>query len=201
MANAQVSQSYDNWRDPVVGGQTRLTETLRIGGDEVADDCILQNWSPGFVNDIGWTIANMSETNTLTVFRATFRFYDDSGALVGTDTSLYFLPLQPQRAGLIFSTSGLLRPLNIPTTERMFISIQFSDAVGFDVADFGLLYGGPITRGSSSSFITNRTTGQQIDLGTGNNLGFFIDTVPIPAPGVPAAAVLLAIAGGSRRRR
>jgi hypothetical protein len=66
----------------------------------------------------------------------------------------------------------------------------------------GALSFGPITFGNSSQYIRNMTTGQLIDLGANpqTNMGFFIDTIPVPSPSAAslfAASSLLAL----RRRR
>ncbi|MDX2146184.1 MAG: hypothetical protein SFZ23_01580 [Planctomycetota bacterium] len=88
----------------------------------------------------------------------------------------------------------------IPTSSTMYMSVQFSELVGGDMSGVGTLSGGPITTGSSSTFIQNFTTGQSIDLGPNNNLGFFIDTVPIPAPGT-GVLVFVSVLSARRRRR
>jgi hypothetical protein len=205
---ATGDRAYDNWRfpgasDPRYRGQTSLPHKLRIGPDEVADDAFLVSWSPSIINDVAWTYSNMSLTQSITVYRATIRFYDNKFRLLGEDSALYSGQTTPPGSSTRVSTDGgFFQQYNFPTTQHMFISIQFSDMVNFDVNDVGILYGGPITAGDSSRFIRNLTTGEQIDLGDTPqaNLGFFIDTVPIPTPSgvvaLSAAATTL-----TRRRR
>jgi hypothetical protein len=204
---ATGDHAYDNWRfpdpDPEFNGQTFLTERFVIGTDEVADDAVLVNWQPGIISDLGWTYHNHSTTQSITSFRATFKFYDSHDALLGVDSATYSgQTIRPGGSAMVYTSGGFYEGFQIPTSEHMYISIQFSEMVDFDVNDVGILYGGPITAGDSSQFIRNLTTGEQIDLGDipQANLGFFIDTVPVPAPG---SLVVLGVWAGvlTRQRR
>ncbi|MDX2147177.1 MAG: hypothetical protein SFZ23_06605 [Planctomycetota bacterium] len=194
-----ADQSYDNWRGPSDGGVTNLAlGRQRVGGDEYGDDVQLANWNPSSVSNVGWTFANMS-TQRFTALGVAIRFYNQNSMLVGEDSAVYFGSVPPGTRATVSGPAGYLIPFNIPTTENMTISVEFFRADGIDIADMGMLYGGPISAGASSDFIRNLTTGQQIDLGPGNNLGFFIDTV-IPAPST-GVLVLGGVMIARRRRR
>ncbi len=201
---ATGTRSYDNWRDPTATppGQSFLTRTLALGAIEYGDDLQLANWTPGKVNDIGWTFYNSSTTSRITSFGATIRFYDSGLNLLGVDSAIYFgQTWNPGARALTYTNGGAYRNMNIYTRESMFMSVSFFSVVGGLDSDMGVLYGGPITFGNSSRFARNMTTGDLIDLGASPqaNLGFFIDTV-VPAP---AAASLLAASSllALRRRR
>lgn len=198
-------RSYDNWRYPGGDppGQSLIGERLVLGNVEVGDDLLLASWQPSKVNDIGWSLCNNSATGSLTFFGATIRFYDNSLALLGTDTATYSgQTFRPGARALVQSSGGFYGRFNISTTQAMYMSIEFFATVGVDPADVGVLYGGPITFGNSSQYIRNMTTGQLIDLGADPqaNLGFFIDTVAVPSR---SSAALLATSSflALRRRR
>jgi len=198
-------RAYDNWRYPGGDppGQSLIGERLTMGNIEVGDDLILANWQQSKVNDIGWSLCNNSATGTLSFFGATIRFYTDSLVLLGTDTATYSgQNFRPGARALVQSSGGFYGRFNIPTNQEMYMSIEFFGTVGVDPQEVGVLFGGPITFGNSSRYIRNMTTGQLIDLGADPqaNLGFFIDTVAVPAPSAAsllAASSLLAL----RRRR
>ncbi|MDX2146811.1 MAG: hypothetical protein SFZ23_04755 [Planctomycetota bacterium] len=195
-----IVRAYDNWRSPSSGGNTLLIATVRADADEIADDVGIVNWQPQtFVADLGWTLYNFG-TRTITRYRTTIRLYDAESNLLFTSSGVSSSSIPPG-LGVKFATSGgAYLGANIPVSPGMFMSVQYSEVQGPSAADLGVLSGGPITLGSSSNFIYNFTTGQQIDLGPNNNLGFFIDAVVVPAPaGAPLLTVgVLAIA---RRRR
>jgi hypothetical protein len=183
---ATGARSYDNWRFPGWNppGQTSLFGTLALGTVEYGDDLQLAGWTPGKVNDIGWTFYNSSSTSRITSFGAAIRFYDDQFGLLGTDSAIYFgQTWGPGTQALFFTDGGRFRALNIYTRPSMYMSISFFDVVGGLDSDMGVLYGGPITIGNSSQYARNMTTGDLIDLGANPqaNLGFFIDTV-VPSP-------------------
>ncbi|MDX2146810.1 MAG: hypothetical protein SFZ23_04750 [Planctomycetota bacterium] len=188
-------RSYDNWRPP-----TLFPNRVVSNGAELADDIQVASWQPNsYVADIGWTLYNSGPT-TITRYRRTLRFYDGQGTLLSTSSGVVRGNFGPG-TGAFFSTSGgSFLQAEILITPQMFLSVQYSEVEGGRAEDLGVLSGGPITLGSSSNFIYNFTTGQQIDLGPNNNLGFFIDAVVVPAPaGAPLLAVgVLAMA---RRRR
>jgi hypothetical protein len=199
---ATGDQSYDNWRSSSEGGETSLlTRFNNVGTQEIGDDLVLSNCSPSFVNDLGFTLVNGSRTQGISRYRSTFRFYDENLTLLGVVSEVVNTIFPPFGAASIFTSGGYFRPFNIPTAPRMFMTTQYTEVIG-DNSLVGLLYGGPVTTGSSSRFIRNFTTGQQIDLGgEDQNLGFFIDTVPIPGPGaLTVMAVAMGVVGCRRRR-
>lgn len=199
-------RAYDNWRYPGGGGNTLRRGLFQTGSDEAGDDLQLASGTEGIVNDLGWSVAHCGTTGSLSALRVIKRFYDaNTMALLYTDDAFYTFvgtTIRPGEAAKIYSDGGLYRSLNIPAPQSMFMTLQFADPVGMDVADLGIGYGGPINTGSSSSFIRNFTTGQNTDLGADpqNNLLFFIDSVVVPSPSsvsLLAASSLLAF----RRRR
>jgi hypothetical protein len=203
---AAEGRPYDNYRDPGAPeledrGNTVLLSAFRVGENEVGDDLQLVDPGAAIVSDMGFTFVNMSPTDTATSFRFTHRFYDENLVLLG-QFSARLGGSFPPNAGARFTTrGGVLTGFHIPVAERMFVTTTYSDIIGIDPNDVGVRYGGPVTIGSSTQFIRNFTTGQQIDLGDANqNLGYFINTIPIPAP---AASITIAFAGllATRRRR
>lgn len=194
---------YDNWSDPFNFGRTVLDRTLRVGGDEIGDDVNLRRFTPGIIDSYGWSVANLSSTQTLEQVRIRFRFYNrDSGALIATDTVGFLDPpinIAPLTSNIFRFAPGSVSFLNLAAAERMYMTMQVVDIVGIPLSDFGVLYGGPITTGSSSSLIRNFTTGQDIDLGPGKNLGFLVSvTIPTPAS---ASLLLITATLATRRRR
>jgi hypothetical protein len=194
---------YDNWRGPFNFGFTVLDQTLRVGGDEIGDDVNLRRFTPGIIDSFGWTLANLSSTNTITNANFRFRFYNrDNGALISSLTTGFFDPginLAPLTGSQFRFIPGTLSFRNLGVTERMYMTMQVVDIIGIPMADVGVLYGGPITNGSSSSLIRNFTTGQDIDLGPGKNLGFLV-SVTVPAPGAAVGVFALSLFASRRRR-
>lgn len=199
-------RSYDNWRYPNAGppldsGITRMTGRLQTGGAETGDDVHLIEWQPSRVSDWAYTMFNFSTTQDITVLQIAIRLYDSQRRLICEEAWWSSgAPIYAGTGARIFTDGGSeLRNL-LRTEESMFMTIQFSNTVGYDVSQIGLLVGTPITTGSSSRFAQNFTTGESIDLGEDNNLGFFIDTVPIPTP-ASASIALIAAPLALRRRR
>lgn len=205
LSPAAGDQVYDNWRGPVTGGRTRFpigTSEYQTGTAEIGDDLQLINNGPGRVTDIGFTYLNASATNVITSFTWNIRFYNQNFEQVGIDIYTLNLGLQPRAGVKVFSDGYFYYPFNIPTSQQMYMSIQFTDIVGAGPGDMGMLVGGPITTGNSSQYLRNFTTGELIDMGTTSqrNLGFFIDSVSVPAPTVLLASCI-ALPIALRRRR
>ncbi len=197
--------SYDNWRfqgaiPPLDPGITIPTGTVQIGGNEVGDDVNLVSWQPSRIVDHAYTMMNYSVSQSITAIQVSFRFYSLRRTLLGEatyTTSGYTIP--PGGAAFIYSDGGSDMHWFLPAEESMFMTIQFSNAVNYDVSQMGLYFGSPVTTGSSSRFIENFTTGQTTDVGEGNNLCFFIDTIPVP--GTSSLAIMLGALPLSLRRR
>jgi hypothetical protein len=195
--------AYDSWRGTEEGGITSFTGRMRVGGAEFGDDINLVGGYPSLVSDWGFSIWNSSSTQSLTDLEVTVRLYTADRGLLGFEhwyQSGGFVP--PNGRALFFTSGGSILRDNIPTREHMFMTIQFSNTLNYDISQIGVLWGGPVTTGSSSSNIYNFTTGQVIDLG-GNgdrNLGFFVDTIEAPAPGALLAAAIAAPLALRRRR-
>ncbi|MDX2146909.1 MAG: hypothetical protein SFZ23_05255 [Planctomycetota bacterium] len=199
---AQSIMMYDNWTPPLPG-RTVLNSVLRVGRDEIGDDLNLTNYQDGFIDGMGWTIANLSTTNQITSYRERLTWIDrDTSQILGSVTYGGEPLREPIPPGARFRVDIPSSSVRVPVRPRMYFTIQYFDVVGASVDDIGLLYGGPTTVGSSSRFIRNFTTGQDIDLGGSNqNLGFYIRVRPIPAPGVCAAGLFAFGALATRRRR
>jgi hypothetical protein len=202
---AAGDRSYDNWHSPSHSppGSTRLTGTASFNGNEIGDDLILNNWQPSIVNDLGFSLWNSSTTGTMTVYWLRIKFYDSSLNLLAVDEASYSgATLNPGGRARVFSDDGFFAGYGYQTRSSMYMSMEFYRATGVDPVELGALMGGPITFGDSSQYIRNMTTGQLIDLGADpqTNMGFFIDTVPVPTP---SAASLLAVSSlaAIRRRR
>jgi hypothetical protein len=201
---AAGDRSYDNWRSASSSppGVSRLVGQIALNGNEFADDLLLSNWQPSIVNDVGFSLWNHA-TTTMQAFYLRLRFYDDSLNILGIDEGWYSgAVIGANGKAKFFSDDGFYAGFGIPTRSVMLMSMEFVNAIGVHPADLGALTGGPITFGSSSQYIRNMTSGQLIDLGASpqTNLGFFIDTVPVPSPSAAslfAASSLLAL----RRRR
>jgi hypothetical protein len=202
---AAGDRSYDNWRGPSFSppGVSRLRGDIAISGQEIGDDIFLDNWQPSVINDVGYTLWNSSTTGTLTAYRLCLQFYDSDLSLLGVDEAWHVgATLAPGGRAKVFSDDGFYRGFNIATASVMYMSMKFTSAIGIDSSEMGALSFGPITFGNSSQYIRNMTTGQLIDLGANpqTNMGFFIDTIPVPSPSAAslfAASSLLAL----RRRR
>jgi hypothetical protein len=202
-ARQTFTKMYDNWTAPLDNGVTVLDQTLRVGGDEIGDDINLRRFTPGIIDSFAWTVANLSSTQTMENVSIRFRFYNrDSGSMISTLTTGFGDP--PLNVGPLSSNTYRIAPgslsfFNLAAAERMYMTMQVVDIVGIPLSDFGVLYGGPITTGTSSSLIRNFTTGQDIDLGPGKNLGFLVSvTIPTPAS---ASLLLITATLATRRRR
>lgn len=199
---------YDNFRRPDYDppGNTLIRGRLRTGGHEVGDDMFLDHFEGGLLDSSGFTIANMSDGETLTAVRIAFRFYEeDQVSLLGefvVGLELGF-PLPPRSAGTYRWSEGSLLDLRIPIQSEMYHSIQFSDAEGAPLADLGQLFGGPPNTGTSSRFVRDFTAGQAIDLGDEplNNLFMFVRSSPIPGIGGDSVWFCACIGVARRRRR
>ena len=199
--------AYDNYRSPFLPppdtGMTLLRNQIQIGAAEIGDDVNLVGGYPSLASDWGFSIWNSSATQTLTDLEVTLRLYTADRTILGFEHWYQSGGFVPPNGKAVFRTSGgsILRD-NIPTREHMFMTIQFSNTLNYDISQIGVLWGGPVTTGSSSSNIYNFTTGQVIDLG-GNgdrNLGFFVDTIEAPAPSALLAAAAAAPFALRRRR-
>ncbi|MDX2147752.1 MAG: hypothetical protein SFZ23_09550 [Planctomycetota bacterium] len=205
-AGPSTVMMYDNYTSPSFGGGTRLTNIISVGGDEYGDAVHLANFQTGIIDSAGFSLVNNSSTSTITAIRVEFKWYNaDNNAFLGgfiLNTG-FSEPRLPGSRALIEGDIGTLRFLNIPLAPRMIYATKYLEVFGgASVADVGMGYGGPTTVGSSDRFIVNRTTGQQIDLGSADqNLGYFIRGFVIPAPGTALVLAPLGVFASCRRRR
>jgi hypothetical protein len=196
--------AYDNWTPPPLGGSTRLPGRLRTGLDEIGDDLRLTQSTGGLVDSVGFTSAHVGTVGLLESSRVALRWYDsNANSLLGEFRFLLFYsaPIAPGLGAATGFLPGDLAFLNITIPDNAYMTVRHFDPVGIDPADVGMAFGGPHTVGSSTRFARNFTTGQDIDLGQGNNLGLYIRTVPIPAPAPAALGMILGLGFGVRRRR
>ncbi|MDX2146234.1 MAG: hypothetical protein SFZ23_01830 [Planctomycetota bacterium] len=182
-----------------------MTADVRTGRQVFGDDLNLVGpFGPGYIIDsAGFSLANYSRTGSISALVARFRWIDrDTQTQVGQlDLNLQLVPIGPGQRDRVRGDIGTLRFLNIPVRPRMYYTTEFLSVTGIDIADIGISYGGPIGVGSSSRFIRNFTTGQDIDLGSENqNLGYLIRTYPLPAPGSVLVLPSLALFASRRRR-
>ncbi|MDX2146798.1 MAG: hypothetical protein SFZ23_04685 [Planctomycetota bacterium] len=196
---------YDNYTSPFFGGHTRLLSTFSVAGDEYGDSVQLANYQQGVIDSAGFTLVNNSTTNSITAMRVEFKWYDanNNSSLGGFVLNAGFAePVLPRERTLIEGDIGTLRFLNIPLAPRMIYTTKYLEVFGgASISDVAMLYGGPVTVGSSDRFIVNRTTGQQIDLGSADqNLGYFIRGFVIPAPGSVLVLTSLGLFAARRRR-
>ena len=195
--------AYDSWRGTEEGGITSFSGQIRVGGAEFGDDISLVGGYPSRISDWGYTMWNSSQTQSITDLEVTVRLYDSDRNLLGLEHEFQTgAPIPPGVRAALFTSGGSILRDNIPTREHMFMTIQFSNTLNYDISQIGVLWGGPVTTGSSSNNIYNFTTGQVIDLG-GNgdrNLGFFVDTIEAPAPSALLAAAAAAPFALRRRR-
>lgn len=205
---AQLVRMYDNYtpnRPPNNNGRTELTSVLATNGDEYADDLVLENYQDGIIDSAGFSVVNRSASIPIPSFRVRFRWLnaDTSEFLGGFTLNLSFgnEPILPGERLRVRGTDGTLLGFNIPVAPRMKYTQQWLEVGGgASLDDLGMLYGGPNTNGSSSRFVENLTTGQLVDLGGADkNLGFYVSTFVIPAPG--SAVFAVAFAGVVVRRR
>jgi hypothetical protein len=189
---------YDN----LSPGRTVLDEARSFGSDEIGDDVNLVRYEDGHIGQFFTTVANVSDGNILENFTATYKFYNkDTSALLGTFP--LGLTTNPQNISpgesRLFGIDISFR--QIPVAPRMFVTVQYTSVLGGSFNDIGVLIGGPTTRGSSSRFVRNFTTGQDIDLGgDSRNLGYRIHVRPIPSPSAIGVFGLAAIFAVRRRR-
>ena len=199
----QGFHAYDNWRPSEFGGNTNLAlgTRFRMGGDEFADDLFMTTTGPALFTDFAFTIANTSQTQRLESVWLTNRIYDDNRVLLFADARRISISIAPESAIGIYSNSNVYTRYGVNLPPHIYVSMQFSDAIGVDSADVGCLLPGPRTTGYSTQFAYNFTTGQTLSFdGTDQtNMAFFVDTANVPLPG--SAATLVAATSLALRRR
>ncbi|MDX2146433.1 MAG: hypothetical protein SFZ23_02835 [Planctomycetota bacterium] len=179
------------------------TNRLRVGSDEIGDDLYMVPGTGGQVSTIARTLVNMSATGRIDQYRMSLIWRDLATQGVQQRRDFVILSSLPPGVGAVITIpSIILDPLSIIVPDNAYFSVRYSDPIGIDPSDFGVLTGGPNIAGSSSRFIQNFTTGQQIDLGSeDNNIAYVIATRPIPAPGSALGLASLAGVLAARRRR
>lgn len=174
----RVTMAYDNWFN-----DANFVGHVRTGGDEVGDDINAVRGAGGFVDQMGYSIFNLSQTDSLTGIRRTWRFRDTEGRLI-FEASLSVVivnPILPMTGRRIFQ---FMRPGNIIVDDDFYVTLAFSQPIGADLADLGQVYGGPPAVGSSSRFYRNFTTGQNLDLGSPDSTSP-TSSRPTPSPPQP----------------
>jgi hypothetical protein len=194
-----VSSNYDNFTPPDLGGRTRTLRVLRTGSDEVGDDLQLVANTGGQLSGSGWSLCNLSQTQTLLQWTQTFRWYDRNGTLIASQSQIAFAPpggVGPGVFALLQQLDGFWGGFNIVLPDQVFMSVQFTNTIGIDNADMGIWIAGPVSVGSSARTYRNFTSGAFVDPGADNeNLAALIRAEIIPSPssllGVAAMLVLL----------
>jgi hypothetical protein len=183
-------------------GRTILNEARSFGSDEIGDDVNLVRYEDGHISDFFRTASNVSDGNIIENFSGIYRFYNrDTMALLGSYQFGMILGSWNIQPGGSVSYGTDISDLRIPVAPRMFVTVQYTSVLGGSFNDIGVLIGGPTTRGSSSRFVRNFTTGQDIDLGgDSRNLGYRIHVRPIPSPSALGVFGLAAVFGVRRRR-
>ncbi len=198
-------RAYDNWRSPGFGGgNSSFRSWFRMNGHEFGDDAYMTTTGPALLTDMGYSIGNLSTTQTLQSVQLTLRIYDENRALLFTDPSFTHTPNIPPGGGVYYlSNSNFYVPFNITLPSHVFISMQFSNAIGVDIADVGCALSGPVTSGHSSQFAYNFTTGETLsfDGSDQTNMKLFIDTAEVPSSSVATIFCLSALPVACRRRR
>ena len=196
-------RAYDNWSTSTEGGHVLLRGRYPLGGHEIGDDLNMVISGPALLNDMGWSIWNQSATQTL--LNATFilRLYDENRNLLFEFANPLGFTVPPRSGASMRTTTSVFARFGIILDSRCYLSLQYTDAVGADIADIGGTLVGPSNVGSSSQFGFNFTTGESINFdGTDQtNMKFFIDTAEVPTPGSATLLLITALSTAHRRRK
>lgn len=202
---ALVTTNYDNWSPQSFGGITIPRDRVRTGADEIGDDLNLVNNTGGVVSGIGWSYVNLNQSDFLTRFRLTFRWYEsDAQTLIRQFSFIVNTSRRPNSAALVIGEPGFWDFLNLSVPDSFWFSMSFSEAQGIPVEDMGVLNAGPRTLGYSSELYRNFTTNTTLSFGSDQvNLALLFGTRVIPAPWsvmLPIGVVAWSAAGMSRSR-
>jgi MYXO-CTERM domain-containing protein len=206
---------YDNWTAP----PTALTGLFTTGGTEIADDLNMQPIGAGWLDNLGFAVANSNGAagSSFTGGVVKISFYRQSngsvilsnGGFTGFTANLPTLALAPGGSSRISFGPDALKSLGwFFDTANIFASLQIQSVTGtggFTLANAGMQTRSGGTIGTSAdnmfSFGPTPPTGN-FNFG-GNpvaNSAWFIDVDNVPGPG---SLSLLALGGlvAARRRR
>jgi hypothetical protein len=200
---ATVSTNYDNWSDRGFGGRSEVISPVRIRGDEIGDDLVLQGNTGGRLTASGESIYNFSTTENITAFSRVLRWYAADGTLLREHQLRITIGGGAIFAGtgaLVRQSDGFWDFLNLSLPNQIFASVRYFQPQGATVDDFGVYLAGPPTVSTSTPLYRNFTTGQNFNSGSADvNLSWYIRTqvIPTPASGVAGLGLICLI---SRRR-
>jgi hypothetical protein len=160
---------------------------------------------PGELSAMKRSVANLDATgHNITQTTETVRWYDsESGSLLQsyTYTLAWGVGGTAGTSWSVFQDDGFWSFLHLNLPTHVFYSEQETNIVGASADAVGRITAGPNTLGSSSRFIHDFTTGQDIDLGSDQiNLLLAVRATPAPTPGV-LASLVAATPLALRRRR
>lgn len=188
-----VSTNYDNWTSPRFGGRTEVMPPIRIGGDEIGDDLVLQGNTGGRLTGAGHSIYNFNATENITAFSRALRWYSSDGTLLRDYQFRVVIgggAIFANTGALVRQSDGFWDFLNLSLPNQIFASVRYFEPEGATVADFGVYLAGPPTVSTSTPLYRNFTSGQNFDSGSADiNLSWFIRTQVIPVPATGAVAL------------
>ncbi len=205
-----VNENYDNWRgtSSTPPGSSALLGLYKSGTHEIADDLNMVDVGAGWLNNMGFSVANVDAPGGLVTGAGEFAFYRQSdGTLI--DAFAFNLPTFSTPLAALSSTrltfgAGALTALNIFLPADIYASVTWTsatfDGAGGTVDNLGIQIRGPINTGTSTDLLIDVTAGSGFNFG-GNppaNTALFIHSDFTPEP---ASLLLLALGGLLLRRR
>ncbi len=202
VAPAVETTLFDSWLKPDQGGATNYLGIVPTGFDKVGEDMLGRSQLGGVVSDIGYSIANLSSNRSIRFNRITYDFWTLDGVLIASRSRDEFFAsaILPGQLARISFGPNQFRNFNVVVPDHFYMTVQRESFDGVPESAFGVMWGSPITVGSSTRFYRNFTTGMSIDLGSAqNNLTMYVKTDPIPSPS--SASLLTASSLLTLRRR
>jgi len=199
-----INENYDNWRSSTSTppGASALLGLYKSGTAEIADDLNMVNVGAGWLNTMGFSVANVDAPGGLVTGTGEIRFYrqSDSSFIKGFAFNLptFATPLAASSSLRLSFGAGALTSLNTFLPANIYTSIKWTGATfngaGGTVDNLGIQIRGPINTGTSGDLLINVTTNSTFNFG-GNpaaNTAFFVKSDFTPEPG---ALSLLALGG------